>query len=832
MKNSICFFKKYKFLFILIASLWINNITYAQYPGSPGINAGPDQTIPCNSSTNLTATTLATGTTTAYTVSSIPYAPPFPYNAGAPIMIGIDDQWSSVQNLPFNFCFFGTSYNQLVIGSNGVISFNTSNAASYCGWSFSTSCPNPNIVGSNPGPFIFGPFHDVDPSVSGSQYVSVFGTAPCRTFLISWYQVSMFSASCNYMYATHQIVLYETTNIIEVYIQNAPLCSSWNSGNKLIGIQNAGGTIGYTPPGRNTGAWSAINEAWRFTPDGSPNNSIISWWQNGVQIGTGATINVTPPTATPTIYTAHIQYNTNCDGTQFSDSDDVIVNVVNQPVITSVHQSICTGFSDSLTVYSGPGFSYIWSNGLGTSPTVIVAPTTTTTYTVTATDGTCTGTGSYTLIVDSLPVVSAISDFIAICSGDTISLHGEGALTYEWNHGVLNSVPFAPQGTLTYIVTGTDENGCVNIDSTIVSVNPLPVVSFSGIDTNYCYYNSAITLNGNPSGGIFTGDGINGNNFTPLQAGNGNHTITYSYTDGNGCSNFSDFVTNVLDTPSSPNICMVTVDSTSTNNIIYWDKTIYTNVDSFIVYRETSSNLYKRIGAVSFESLSLFVDTVRTLYFPFTGNPNVGTYRYKLQLLDSCGNYDPLSNFHNTLFVTKSGGNFNWNDYKIEGETTPIPQLTAYYLLRDNNGTGNWTVISGVSGSQLTINDPDFASYPHARWRIETQWSTVCSATKSLNKARSNIVGYTVGISAVDLLSPSISIYPNPFSTKATIEINNFDYHTYELQIVDMLGRKVYSSELTEPVTEIKTGKIQSGVYFVHILFENKIIANKKVVIQ
>src|SRR6202008_1899796 len=62
-------------------------------------------------------------------------------------------------------------------------------------------------------------------------------------------------------------------------------------------------------------------------------------------------------------------------------------------------------------------------------------------------------------------------------------------------------------------------------------------------------------------------------------------------------------------------ICIVTVDTLSQNNLITWDKTAFDNsVDSFIVYREVQSNLYLPIGAVSFDSLSLFVDTARTIY--------------------------------------------------------------------------------------------------------------------------------------------------------------------------------------------------------------------------
>jgi len=47
---------------------------------------------------------------------------------------------------------------------------------------------------------------------------------------------------------------------------------------------------------------------------------------------------------------------------------------------------------------------------------------------------------------------------------------------------------------------------------------------------------SAITLTASPAGGTFSGTGVIFNAFNPSIAGPGFHTITYNYTDGNGCT--------------------------------------------------------------------------------------------------------------------------------------------------------------------------------------------------------------------------------------------------------------------------------------------------------
>ena len=49
-------------------------------------------------------------------------------------------------------------------------------------------------------------------------------------------------------------------------------------------------------------------------------------------------------------------------------------------------------------------------------------------------------------------------------------------------------------------------------------------------------HDGSILLNGFPQGGVFTGPGVNGNQFSPANAGLGTSVINYTYSDGVGCS--------------------------------------------------------------------------------------------------------------------------------------------------------------------------------------------------------------------------------------------------------------------------------------------------------
>jgi hypothetical protein len=234
----------------------------------PFVNLGPDITIPCGDScTTITANYLQTYQTTSYVVSQIPYNPD-PYNVGTLVTTPIDDRWSPIINLPFTFCFFGQTYNQYVIGTNGIISFNLAYANQFCPWAFNAALPSTVLPRS-----MIGLYHDIDPSVAGDVYYNIYGSYPCRRLVVSFYNTAHFA--CNSLISNFQIILYELTNIIEIHIQRKQTCNTWNGGRACLGIQNPAGTTSYTPPGRNTGVYTInIPEAWRFTPNGTPTHTF------------------------------------------------------------------------------------------------------------------------------------------------------------------------------------------------------------------------------------------------------------------------------------------------------------------------------------------------------------------------------------------------------------------------------------------------------------------------------------------------------------------------------------------------------------------------------
>lgn len=299
--------------------------------GGLGLNGSAPAPIACGGTgcTTLEATYLKLGQTTNYTVEPIGFTPPYQFNClKNPISVNIDDVWSPLINLPFNFCFYGQNYNSCLVSSNGVVTFDTSKYTPTGGstWEIENNLPNVDMFTNA----IFGVFHDIDPSLGGEVgWELITLNTGCRALVAAWDKIPYYSTACHSLLYSGMIVFYENTNIIEVYIKDKPVCSTWNDGNAIVGIQNGDGTVAVVPANRNglSPDWATTNEAWRFVPSG-PSITSIKWFEGtdttGIPIGTSDEITVCP-TDTQT-YTAQVTYQL-CNTSNLVEIDTTEVTV-------------------------------------------------------------------------------------------------------------------------------------------------------------------------------------------------------------------------------------------------------------------------------------------------------------------------------------------------------------------------------------------------------------------------------------------------------------------------------------------------------------------------
>jgi len=162
------------------------------------------------------------------------------------------------------------------------------------------------------------------------------------------------------------------------------------------------------------------------------------------------------------------------------------------------------------------------------------------TYTIS--DGnSCINSAQAIITVYQLPVVSTGSYGPVCANVPYLPLSGTptGGV---WNGIGVSGTPgtgyvFSPSaGTQTLTYTYTDGHSCVNSSQTVIIVNPLPVVS-PGTYPSVCANADNIALAGSPSGGIWSGTGVTGNQVTGyvFDPSAGTQTLTYTYTDGNTC---------------------------------------------------------------------------------------------------------------------------------------------------------------------------------------------------------------------------------------------------------------------------------------------------------
>lgn len=196
--------------------------------------------------------------------------------------------------------------------------------------------------------------------------------------------------------------------------------------------------------------------------------------------------------------------------------------------------------------------SYTWSpaTGLNTTsgPSVTATPTNTLTYTLTANNVGCTTTQTASVSVNPTPAV--VSGPSTVCSGGSATLDaGAGYTSYAWSDGggSAQTANFTNiTAPTTYTVTVTDANSCSRSSTKTVLANPLPVMTCPGNSTVNLSDPAFGLSGGMPSGGAYSGTGVSGNVFNPASAGLGMHTISYSYTDGNTCSNLCTFTIMVI----------------------------------------------------------------------------------------------------------------------------------------------------------------------------------------------------------------------------------------------------------------------------------------------
>ncbi len=153
--------------------------------------------------------------------------------------------------------------------------------------------------------------------------------------------------------------------------------------------------------------------------------------------------------------------------------------------------------------------------------------------------------------------VTPVDTLCANAPAVTLTAHDAGGIwTGSGVSGNLFDPAIAGPGNHTVRYEILSGDGCRDVDETTITVVPVPdaTILTEGI---LCSTDPVITLQARDPGGVWSGTGVTGNIFYPAVAGTGNHVLTYSITDANGCSDFDETIVTV----ATPDATIMPVDT-------------------------------------------------------------------------------------------------------------------------------------------------------------------------------------------------------------------------------------------------------------------------------
>jgi uncharacterized protein (TIGR02145 family) len=600
--------------------------------GQTTIVVSNDTTICLGGSATLSATvTSGSYGTSSYTFQTVTYNPEL-FSGGTPVCAsfftsncssqngGKDDCWAGPFPIGFDFCFFNHTYTQFYVGSNGWISFSQPPGTL---WDTFIATTIPNSAPTVPKNAIFFPWEDWLPCYNGAQTVYYYndGTPPNLKLVVYWTSSIFFQ--CHALTGTFQVVLNQTTSVIENNIQSKPQCNTEGS---TQGVQDSTGTVAFTATGRNDTEWSTSNESTQFVPSG------ITWYIGGYPGGTIVGYG-TPITFSPTVTTTYTAVVQECD--QSTATGNVQVTVIS-PQFSYPQSSYCQSDPNPTPaiVFPGGTFSALPAGlvFINTSTGVInlgaSAPGTyNITYLITSP---CTVASFQSMTINTTPASpTPLASYISNCGPGQVTfgvIQPSGEIIKWYDAAIGGNLLFTGASVTTnvnattnyYAEATTTGTTCISQSRTdiIVVIKSIPVITNNVLNYTQCSGDSLkITLTSSipastfqwtafSDAGTLTGYS-NGSGSTILQklvnSGSVNDTVIYSAiatadTCNSSTVNFTVVVRPLFDvtaTPLSQAICSntpITINLSSTNSATTFSWTATGNNPGLSGYSNGSEN--------------------------------------------------------------------------------------------------------------------------------------------------------------------------------------------------------------------------------------------------
>jgi SprB repeat/Secretion system C-terminal sorting domain len=464
----------------------------------------------------------------------------------------------------------------------------------------------------------------------------------------------------------------------------------------------------------------------------------------------------------------------------------------------------CAGLNDgTLTALATNGngeSSYVWSNGATSANVQNLAPGI---YSVTVTDdNACQTIGSATLsaptpVVGALLSTSDVSCFNGNDGSATVQASGGVApFTYSWPGGSTGDIQTALAAG-SYVVTFTDANGCTGTIPVTISEPTELLASIPIMDQVSCFSNddgsaTAFAQGGTPGYSYLWNDPMNQSSATASDLTAGTYTVTI--TDNNMCTNTAQT------TISEPTELIASIPITD-------QVSCFSNDDG-------SATAFAQGGTPGYSYLwnDPMSQTSAT-----ASNLTAGTYTVTITDNNMCTNTAQTTITEPTMLLVT-----------VDNVTAEVGDLANGSIsITPTGGTPPYSFTWVLAGVVIS-NEEDISGLESAgNYRVLVQDANGCTFLTA-----DIVVQNLVGVSDPEL-EGAVLISPNPTSGAFVVDVTLDDAREVQVDIFDVLGRKVVSKDLgiqSGGRFEFDLKDAGAGLYFVKVLLGDKVFVGEMVV--
>lgn len=427
----------------------------------------------------------------------------------------------------------------------------------------------------------------------------------------------------------------------------------------------------------------------------------------------------------------------------------------------------------------------------------------------------CSKSITQSISINPLPVLSIGSNNEIICNYSKKLLNDGSPVGGVWSgSGVtasgssyeFSAASFTPNSTPSVKYSFTSNKGCTKDITKTFVVKAAPIVKVAK-DTSLCYYSKEFQLyGGTPLGGSWSGSNIikkgNGYYFTPSINSLGVNTVSYSYSDGNGCTSFADMNINLL----KNNYDTVFLESKKPYFCLNDSVSIFASVKPtanpiFKWFKESSDTIPVYVGS----KYSLLTNKDVIVFCANIDATGCISPKWQYQI--------PVETIQSNITSNKATVNINESFQLLSNAST----FSEKY---------EWT----VGGETSIRKNPSWYFYEPDTLDVNLKITSQNGCVREFKKEKFIIVQgkkletVTDEKAVIDYGLTSKNnymVYPNPFENEVSLVVESSVMDMLQIIVYDLMGNQVYAADekLAAGVSRFKIDKdLASGIYQLRLI--------------